>query len=91
MQRLKALVKTVAGRTRHGRATIINGLPCEVERIPAPAWVEIAGEPEGFYLLHFDAKGNCIADTWHATLDEAKAQAHFEFLITSDEWQTLCL
>ena len=34
----------------------------------------------------YDAAGRCIADTWHATLAEAKAQAQFEFASEFGDW-----
>jgi hypothetical protein len=39
------------------------------------ASLEIAPADGGFHLLYFDANGNCVADTWHETEAQAKAQA----------------
>jgi hypothetical protein len=41
-----------------------------------------------FYLFGCDAAWNCVTDTWHATLDEALAQAEFEDAGASQTWQT---
>jgi hypothetical protein len=53
----------------------------------APARMEIdEARSGGFYLYHYDAAGRCVADTWHATLTEAKEQARFEFEIEAADW-----
>jgi hypothetical protein len=57
------------------------------DRSPTPAWVEIQLSDGGFVLLHMDADGVCLADTWHETLVEAKAQAQFEFGIQDEDWR----
>ncbi len=33
----------------------------------------------GFYLFSCDSQWNCITDTYHETLEEAKQQAEFEY------------
>lgn len=58
----------------------------EIDRVPVPMWVEIVEEDERFFLRHFSGDGDCIADTWHPTVDEAKEQALFEFGILADQW-----
>lgn len=44
---------------------------------------------EGFYLFYCDAQWNVITDTWHGTLEDAKAQAEFEYEGVSTTWQKL--
>jgi hypothetical protein len=68
------------GRTQHYRA----GAEC-----PPPAElriVQFADDP-GFYLLYCDATGAEITDTYHESIDEAKAQAEFEFNVKPQEWE----
>lgn len=84
--RLRAQVKGSTGKTKHFTGTIVDGLPVPVEKRPLPAWVEIVEEDDAFFLLHFDHGGKNIADTWHASLSEAQAQAEFEFRILSSDW-----
>ena len=50
------------------------------------ASVEIDEGDRDCYLFYFDANGNCLTDTWHETLERAKAQALFEFAIDEDDW-----
>ena len=88
-RRLRAKVKRVTGKTVHGLGTIVEGKPVMTERLLRPAWVEILEEDSIFYLLHFAPDSQCIADTWHATIDEAKQQAFFEFEICEEDWETV--
>jgi hypothetical protein len=68
------------GKTRHYH----GAMP-----IPAPAELLIVRYPDdsGFYLLHFDEKGNELTDTYHDTLEDAQTQADWEFHVKSDEWE----
>lgn len=42
---------------------------------------------DGFYLFGCDQDWEPVTDTWHATLDEAEAQAEFEHRGTSETWK----
>jgi len=35
--------------------------------------------PDGVFLYRFDSKGECVGDTWHMNLEDAKHQASYEF------------
>jgi hypothetical protein len=84
--RLRARVRTVTGKTRH-----LQGVPTtdgvEIVELPDPVAVELVEEDGAFFLLCLDEDGQCIADTWHATAEEAKAQASFEFGIEEADWR----
>lgn len=79
--KLVATVGMVTGATRH----LIAGARGHTG-VPPAVRVEIV-EDGGAWLLRFDERGTCVADTWHATVEEAKAQARFEYAISADEWQ----
>lgn len=80
--RLRANVRQATGSTRH----IIHGR--ESEDIASNiAWVEIEPDDASFFLLYFSAAGECLADTWHPSLEEAKRQAHVEFEIEESDWK----
>ena len=80
---LRAKVKRVTGATRH---KAITG-PGRIEAVPTPAYVEIRRRPDGTaFLLHFNEKAECIADTWHMTVDEAKRQAAMDFAVGENDW-----
>lgn len=68
------------GRTRH----------LNVEGpLPTANALAIAKSPEsgGWYVFHCDSTWNVIADTWHASLAEAQAQAAFEFEGIGTRWR----
>jgi hypothetical protein len=46
---------------------------------PDPAELEISEDGDGFCLFGLDEGGKCAWDTWHETLEEAKAQADFDY------------
>lgn len=56
---------------------------------PYPAFVslEIAkyDDAPGYYLFHITNEGE-NSDTYHSSIEEAMAQANFEFGITAEEW-----
>lgn len=80
--RLRANIRKATGATRH----LIHGR--ESQDIDSNiAWVEIEPGDAGFYLLYFSPAGESLADTWHASLDEAKHQAHLEFEIDESDWK----
>jgi hypothetical protein len=41
---------------------------------------------EAFYLFGCDADWQCVTDSWHQTLDDAKHQAEFEYEGVTDTW-----
>ena len=84
--RLRATVRNVTGNTTHLRGVRIAD-DLEVTTVPDPKTVEVLEQNGSIYLLRFDEAGQCIADTWHETLEAAKAQASFEFGIEEGDWQ----
>jgi hypothetical protein len=42
---------------------------------------------DSFYLFGCDQDWNTVTDTWHETLEDAKAQAEFEYEGVSATWQ----
>jgi hypothetical protein len=82
--KLRAKISASKNRTQHlklqgGVATPIEGF----------SFVEIVPDEGGaFLLLYLDSRGNVLADTWHASVADAKAQAEFEFGLTGDDWQS---
>lgn len=77
--RLRATVRRLTGKTRH----LLGALP-----LPGPKTVELVVEEDGtIFLLRLDDEGQCISDTWHETVEAAKAQANFEFGIEAGDWK----
>jgi hypothetical protein len=89
--RIKAYVSMSTGKTKHYISNSIdqNFENNDIENIPVPKWVEISEESEGFYLYHYNSDGECIADTWHESIEDAKEQAKFEFGILNDDWKPM--
>jgi hypothetical protein len=42
-----------------------------------------------YYLLYCDDEWNSLTDTWHETLEDAKAQAQFEYEGIAQAWEVL--
>jgi hypothetical protein len=84
--RLTAVVVRPTGEAQHTAGELAKGERVPAESLQATAWLEISEEDDGFFLLHFNVGGECFADTWHQTLDDAKRQAEFEFGIAAGEW-----
>ena len=41
----------------------------------------------GVFLFHCDREWQVLADTWHSSVTEAKAQAEFEYSGVSKVWK----
>jgi len=70
------------GKTRH----TVRG-----ELIGAMSGLAIC-QPKGtqeFYLFGCDGDWNVVTDTWHQSLEEARAQAEFEYEGVSTTWSYL--
>ena len=84
--RLRATVRKVTGHTMHSLVER-PASDFEVTSLPDPKTVEIVEQEGAIYLLRLDDRGECVADTWHETFEEAKAQASFEFGIEDGDWK----
>jgi hypothetical protein len=82
-------VQHVIGTTRHFYAHIESGEVQRGPKIPSPAWVEIQPDGDAFLLLYLDERKESLTDTWHQSLDQAKAQALHEFGIGDGDWENL--
>lgn len=54
--------------------------------VATPVALRIVHDDAGYLLLRLDDSGECVADTWHSTFDEALAQAEFEYQVPRDAW-----
>lgn len=86
--RLRAIVRKVTGRTTHLQGVRVVG-KFEVVAVPDPKAVEIVEQDGAVYLLRFDQNGECVADTWHETIEAAKEQASFEFGVEERDWEDM--
>ena len=67
------------GNTRHS----VAGAPLKAASRLAIA--QYPGQP-GFYLFYCDDAWAVMTDTWHQTMDDAEAQAEFEYKGSSNAW-----
>ncbi len=74
------------GKTKHAQGVISDGNPMATEPMGEARWVEITEDSGGFLLLRYNDADECVGDTWHLTLAEAKAQAEFEYGISEAGW-----
>jgi hypothetical protein len=86
MERLTATVRRVTGATDHRVLESDERGQLKAERVPGPRYVAIVKQPHGWALLRFDEEDDCVADTWHPTLEDAKKQAQFEYEIEEGDW-----
>ena len=58
--------------------------------IPTPTSLAIVtfGEHE-FNLIHLDAEGREMTDTFHASVDDALEQALLEFMVQPEDWKVV--
>ena len=87
--KLAATVKRATGATAHYIGGVGREGTFEAKPAPPPSSVEIQETDEGWLLLRIDAEGEPITDTWHASLEEAKEQARFEYEIEEDDWKPI--
>lgn len=87
--RLRAKVREITGATKHFEGCIESGEARPANELPFASWVEIEYRDGGYFLLYFDEANECITDTWHATLSQAKEQAKWEFAIQEHDWASV--
>ena len=81
-----ARVNKVLRPGMHRVAQIVDGELTPVAVLPSPDRVEILVEPgeTSCFMYRFTRAGEVCGDTWHASFDDAVAQAHFEFGLERD-------
>jgi hypothetical protein len=81
------LIARVGPRTGEVRTVHTVGLPGRPQQLmPIPQLVVIEVGTDGVYLFRFTAGGADGGDTWHESVDDAKAQAAFEYDPALGEW-----
>jgi hypothetical protein len=61
------------------------------EKIAVPDSLQIVKYPDDveYYLLYLDKEGNELTDTYHDQLEDALAQAEWEFSVSPEQWEIL--
>ena len=61
------------------------------QEMPPAQFLVIEASPEkpetGALLYRFDIKGDCVGDTWHTSIEEAKKDAAAEYEGLVQDWQ----
>lgn len=73
-------LQTPTGNTRHYVGAKELG-PAAALRI-----VKYEGEA-GYYLFRLDGEGNAMTDTFHLSIEDALAQAEWEYRVKQDDWE----
>jgi hypothetical protein len=79
----RADLKHVSGSKAHVSMMIGRG---GVAPLPDPVALRILADGAGYSMLRLDKAGTSIAHTWHATLDDAKAEAARAFGVAEGDW-----
>jgi hypothetical protein len=85
---LHAAVKSRHSLVRHAVAQQDSTGKLMTSNLPFATSLVIEPGENGVLLLRYNAAGEFCGDTWHLTVEEAKAQAKFEFEVESTVWQT---
>ena len=83
---LTAAVRRTTSATHHAQLVRDEKGRVEISPIQGTVSLDIDVGDDGVFLLHRDTSGECIADTWHVSVEDAKQQALFEFLVQEDDW-----
>ncbi len=88
--RLVALVgrKESGPASRHyaGLPPLGSGAPDTRLRMAIPRVLVLSTRPDGIFLDRFDELGEEVGDTWHESIEDAKAQAFAEYGETIGGW-----
>jgi hypothetical protein len=81
-------------RTQSPSVKHYKGVPPELtdgedtrKEMPSALLLVIDNKPDGVFLYRFDAKGECVGDTWHMSIEDAKHQATYEYEGLVTNWQ----
>ena len=64
-------------------------VPGQTTGLPSKLCIAQYANDLGYYLFYYDDNDEELNDTYHDTLEGAKAQAKFEFGILDDDWQSV--
>jgi hypothetical protein len=80
-----------SAKVRHYRGLppeLAGGKDTRQEMGPA-LFLVIKEEQSGIFLYRYSASGDCVGDTWHMSVDEAKDQAAYEYEGLVGEWSSV--
>ena len=89
------LVAAITATTEPPRVPHYMGLPRELNQAAAPEllpWARIVlleERPDGVFLFRYTSDRTYAGDTWHSSVDRARAQAVYEYADHLGAWQTV--
>jgi hypothetical protein len=87
---LDPAVKTAPPRVRHFLGMPpAEGEPETRRQFEAPDFLVVQMNADGAFLYRCAFSSDEIADTWHLSVDDAKAQAEYEFGVLLGEWRLI--
>jgi len=72
-----------------GLPPILTGGIDTRQQMDSALYLVIEVTSEGVFLNRFDAQGECVGDTWHMNIDDAKDQALGEFKDLIQDWEDI--
>jgi len=73
----------------HGAPPELTGGADTRQEMGSAAYLVIEATPDGVFLYRYDGKGECVGDTWHMNVDDAKHQADYEYGRLAQDWQAV--
>jgi hypothetical protein len=85
---MTAAIAKIKGTTTHQVGHFdSSGTPIADFEMDLPCSLSIVSDEGAIYLWRLNKAGECISDTWHMNVNEAKSQADFEFEIDNEGWR----
>lgn len=85
-RKIQAIVFNTKVKAKHALGTLGPDGPKSTGELSKSFRVEIVFDELGAFMLRYDKNGDFCGDTWHQTIEEAKAQASFEFNTNEADW-----
>ena len=80
------LLTTVSNSVEDAKAKHHIGLPPPLtpgkdtwQELGGASFLVIEENPDGVFLYRYSRGGDCVGDTWHMNVDDAKHQASYEY------------
>ena len=90
------LLSILTGEQSSAKVRHYRGLPPELtggkdtrQKMGPALFLVIKEEKSGIFLYRYSANGNCVGDTWHMSVDEAKDQAAYEYEGLVGKWSNV--
>jgi hypothetical protein len=90
------LLATISGGIEAPKVKHYAGLPPELtegkdtrKELGGARFLVIEENTDGIFLYRYGTQGECVGDTWHMNVDDAKHQASYEYGNSVKEWSSV--